>query len=181
MKNNIELQNHKIFLKNIIYILSLLIIYILQTSCQFLKINDVSPMMILSVVLSIAMFQSVTSACVYGFLGGILCDMALNINIGLSAIIFVMICTLVSLLTIYRLKINLISYMIFMSFFSLIEIGVITIFKYDIVNLFLFNKFFIKNVMLPILITEIIGVPIFCFFSYINKKLLISDYIFLKE
>lgn len=181
MKNvakKIELQGKKTAIKNVVYILSFLIIYILQTSCQFLRWEEVWPMMILSAVLSVAMFEDVVMASVYGVFGGILCDMALNIAVGYSSFIFVLWGATVSLLTVYRYKINLLSYMIFMGIFVLIEKLGIAIYRYGIINLLSIDLKYIKDFLLMMLWTQIVGIIFYYYFAYVSRTLFGNDNLF---
>lgn len=174
----IELRSHRIFLENIIFLVSLLIAYILQTSCNFFNIFGVTPLIILAVMLSISMFYGVTTTCVYSFISGILCDICLDIPVGISCLIFVITFMTINMLTIYYFRINIVSFLLFMFILILIESLTVAIFRSSEASSFQMNVYVIKNIIPLIIVTEIMSIPIFLFFKFINKKVFLRSDIF---
>ncbi|MBP0979665.1 MAG: hypothetical protein J6C55_03375 [Oscillospiraceae bacterium] len=177
----INFKRYKNLLENIIFIFSLILAYIIQTSCKFKFIYNTLPIIILAVILSISMFKNIGISCIYGLFAGILCDMALNIPVGISCFVFIIICSAVSLLTIYYFKANLSTFSFFIIIFVLIENIIINIFKYNTISLFDKSEFCFKQALVFGLIIYIISLPIFLFFNYINNSWSDKDIFFTKK
>lgn len=171
----INLNRYKNFVENIIFILSLILAYIIQTSCKLEFIYNKIPISILAIVLSIAMFKDIFLSCVYSLFAGILCDMALNIQTGVSCLFFVVFSSIISWLTIYYLKANLSSFMLFIFIFVLLESLIVNMFKHHAIN------FFARNIISFVVITYLISLPIFLFFYYINNCFSDKDIFFNKK
>ena len=174
----INFKRYKNLLENIIFVFSLILAYIIQTSCKFKFIYNTVPVIILAIILSISMFKDIELSCIYSLFAGILCDMALNISVGVSSFVFIISCTIVSLLTIYYFKVNLSSFCVFIFIFVLIENTIFNILKYNTFSIF---NILNKNIIIYILDIYLVSLPIFLFFYYINKSFSDKDIFFTKK
>ena len=174
----IEIKSHRSFLEDIIFLVSLLIAYILQTSCNLLNIFGITPLIILAVILSISMFYRETITYVYSFIGGILCDICLGTPVGISCLIFVIIFMVINMLTIYYVRINIVSFLLFMFILILTESLTVAVFLSIKASSFQMNIYFVKNIITLIIVTEIISIPIYLFFKFINQKVFLRSDIF---
>lgn len=163
-------------LENIIYLLSLLLLYVLHTSLNLIKNYQFVPVGLLIVCIAISMFKDVIISCVYGLFAGILCDIALNLPLGLSCLCIVFLCGIFSVMTIYYIKVNFLSFMAF-SFVIIFFEQVITLIYQQhcgIIDSALLTLFF-GGLLRSVILGALICTPIFYFFNYINKIFLNYD------
>lgn len=172
----IESMVAKNSLENIIYLLSLLFLYVLHTSLNLIKSYQFVPVGLLIVCIVISMFKDVVISCVYGLFAGILCDISLNLPLGLSCLFVVFMCGIISMMTIYYIKINFFSFVAFSFIIILVEQIITLIYQHycGIVDAKLLPVFFgglVRSVTLGALLCP----PIFYFSNYINNRLLNYD------
>lgn len=93
-------------LKYLSYALFLLLLFVLQTTPDFLTLMGIKPMLIMPAVVCIAMYEGEFVGGLFGALGGMLCDLASYTIFGFHAIFLLIICTGVGLAIIYLMKLN---------------------------------------------------------------------------
>ena len=165
----IELRNYKDFLDNTIFIVSLLLGYVLQTSLRFINIKGITPIILLSIVISISMLQNMIISCIYSLIGGLLCDMAMNCIVGVSVLWFVIIAVVVNILTIWYFKINMVNFIIFLTVSLFIEYSIILLYKFILLGIADINLFMLYTALPSILFTILLGPFVFIFFLYVNN------------
>ena len=84
----------------------------------------------------------------------------------------------INMLTIYYFRINIVSFLLFMFILILIESLTVAIFRSSEASSFQMNVYVIKNIIPLIIVTEIMSIPIFLFFKFINKKVFLRSDIF---
>lgn len=160
----IELRNYKNLFKHTIFTLSLFLGYILQTYFNIIFIT--------AIIVSISMLQNISTSCVYSLFGGILCDISMNTPIGFNCCIFIVTCSIISILTLHYFKTNLLSFSLFTFATFIITYTFIILFKYRYLNFYELNILIFKSILPSIIISVVISLFIFLFFSYINSKLI---------
>lgn len=92
--------------KNLICTLAVLIAYILQETPVLLAIMGVRPVLVISVITVIAMFEGEFAGGLYGLLGGLLCDVAAAHIFGVASLFFLVLGCGCGLLVIYLIQPN---------------------------------------------------------------------------
>ena len=91
-------------LKNLIYTLALIAVYVLQETPLALSIGGVKPNLVIAAVVAIAMAEGEFSGGLYGLLGGILCDTAAFHIFGAASILFAAMGCGCGLITVYLVR-----------------------------------------------------------------------------
>lgn len=164
-----KLRSYRKFFKHIIFVTILLLSYILQTSCGFIYIHNIVPIVIMSINISVSMFENIFVTCIYSLLSGFLCDMAMHNFIGFNSIFLIIFCGVINILTIYYIKANLASFMVFILISILIENLLIIIFKYKNIHVIELNILLINNILPSVLCAIIVSPLTFLFFSYVKN------------
>ena len=99
-------QKRLFIIKNIIYTLVMLCCYILQETPGLLEVFGVRPILIISAVVCIAMFEGEFFGGLYGLFGGILCDTAAFHFFGIASVLFLILGCGCGLLIIYLVQPN---------------------------------------------------------------------------
>lgn len=95
-----------IIAKNLICVLAVLLAYILQETPALLAIKEVRPVLVISVVTLIAMFEGEFAGGLFGLFGGLLCDTAAAHIFGVASIFFLVLGCGCGLLVIYLIQPN---------------------------------------------------------------------------
>lgn len=100
------------FAKYLIYAGILFVLYVLQTSLDFIGVFDVKPNLVAPAAIGIAVFEGEFLGGLYGALAGVLCDLGGFNLFGFNAIILLISCVGVGLLIIYMLRPTVINYVL---------------------------------------------------------------------
>ena len=159
------------FLRYLIYVCEIIIFFIIQQSPALsYGSNLLKPMLILSIVLTISIFELETPSVLICFFAGVLLDLGNSGSIGIFSFVMPIIGYLVSLISTHFIKINLITSTIIsvvcIVFFYLIDFLINYMFKgYSDLSYTLLNNY------LPRMIYTLLLSPIFYFF---NKAIFIN-------
>lgn len=114
-------------LKHICYFTIVIMVFLAQSTPQFLEVFGIKPLLLLPVVVSIAMFEGEFIGGIYGVIAGLLLDYSATTYFGFNAIIFMVGCVLVGILIIHLMQRNYFNSIIFCSSILLIR-GVLELF-----------------------------------------------------
>lgn len=99
-------------LKYTLYAVTMILLYVLQTTPRFLTILDTKPNFVIPAAVCIAMMEGEFIGGLYGALAGVLCDFGGRMLFGFNAIIVMISCVCVGLLFIYLLRRNIINFVL---------------------------------------------------------------------
>ena len=148
--------------KYLIYTFLMLIMYVFQTTPNFLSFFSAKPLLVLPLAISIAMLEGELAGGLFGLFAGILCDTSAITIFGINSLIYMSACVLIGLLVIYYMQPSKLNSLIFtgivLSFRELFEyFFYYVMWDYENISLVLLHN------MLPmIVVTLIFTIPIFC-------------------
>ncbi len=174
----LKLKAYKWLFLNIFFVFSLMMAYVIQVSFNFFVFKNLAVLFILPVVVAIAMFEGAFVACWYGFLAGVLCSMAFDVKMVVSCFVLIVFCSLVSWLTTHYFKITIFSFLVFLLVLIITELLMIMFCGHNINNFLSFKVYFYKTMLPSMILTEMVGWPIFLFFKFSIKKFFYNDNIF---
>lgn len=99
----------KNILKWTLYIVTLLVLFVLQTTPGFLQFFGTRPIWMLPFAVCLSMFETEKTAAIIGALAGGLWDIASGKLLGFSLIILMLCCVFCSLLVMYLAKLNIVN------------------------------------------------------------------------
>ena len=103
-----EQKTFRLFIiKNIIYTVLVLAVYVIQETPRLLAIGNVRPILVISVVTALAMNEGEFTGGLYGLLGGVLCDTAAFHIFGVAPMFFLVLGCACGLLVIYLIQPNI--------------------------------------------------------------------------
>jgi len=102
-------KNSKSFIKWSLYTVILIILYALQTTPHFLEIGRIKPFLILPLAVCISLFESEMGSAVFGLVTGFLWDFSSGKIFGFYGIIIMICCVVITLLSMYLVRVNLIN------------------------------------------------------------------------
>lgn len=147
-------------LRYLLYSLLILVLYILQgTPGLFPEILGARPILLLSVALSIAMFEPAIPTIAFAVAAGILLDLGYGDTLGMHAIMFVLICYLVSALTKSILQVNLVTATIIAVISTAIVIFFGWLFQYVLAG-YSYAGYALTNVYIPKFFYTLIMFPL---------------------
>lgn len=99
----------KNILKWTVYIVTLLVLFILQTTPGLFQIFGTRPILVLPFAVCLSMFETEKTAAVLGALAGGLWDISSGKLLGFSLILIMLCCVFCSLLVMYLAKLNIVN------------------------------------------------------------------------
>lgn len=103
----IRKKNYKRLVKWLCYLLLLLVCCGIQSSPGMFSFFGIKPMMLVSVVVSVALFESEVASATLGLLAGFIWDLSAGKLFGFFGMALMVCCILITLLSMYYIKVNL--------------------------------------------------------------------------
>lgn len=122
----------KNILKHACYFIIIVVVFVAQTTPQFLEVFGIKPFLLLPVVVSLAMFEGEFVGGIYGVIAGLLLDYSTTTYFGFNAMIFMVGCVLVGLLIIHLMQRNYFNSIVFCSSILLVR-GILELFFLHII------------------------------------------------
>lgn len=98
--------------KYTVYVLLMAALYILQSTPRFLTVFGVKPNLVIPLAVAVAVYEGEFVGGLFGALAGIFCDFSATSLFGFHAIIILVCCVAVGLLTIYLLRPTVVNFVI---------------------------------------------------------------------
>ena len=108
-----QYEKFRPFIKWSIYYSMLLVLFALQTTPRFLVISDVKPILVISLMVCVCMFENILPSGIFSVITGLFWDVTSDKILGFNAIIFLCIGTAISLFCVYFLHTKLVNSVIF--------------------------------------------------------------------
>ena len=103
------------FAKHLTYIVTMVLLYVLQTTPGLLEIFGSKPNFVIPAAACIAMLEGEFVGGLYGALAGLLCDHSGYAFFGFNAIILLVACVAAGLLVIYMLRPTIVNYILLLA------------------------------------------------------------------
>lgn len=155
-------QRKKNSVKWLLYIFSLFLAFILQTTVGFFQVFGVKPIFILPVMVYISMFEGELAGAVIGIVGGLFWDTAADKLLGFNAIIMMVICVSVALLVMYLVRVNVWNALLFVFAGALLQ-GLIDFFFYYLIWDYDYSYLILLKKILPTVLYTTLISPLFFF------------------
>ena len=155
-------QRKKNGVKWLLYIFSLFLAFILQTTVGFFQVFGVKPIFILPVMVYISMFEGELAGAVIGIVGGLFWDTAADKLLGFNAIIMMVICVSAALLVMYLVRVNVWNALLFVFAGALLQ-GLIDFFFYYLIWDYDYSYLILLKKILPTVLYTTLISPLFFF------------------
>lgn len=147
-------------IRRLLYILEIFFFYVLQGTYFIPTIFNTKPILILTVALSVAMYEGENIGTVFGALCGLLIDVSINGIIGFNGLIMCIICFIVGYISSNYINVNLPFYLLISLVSIIVNAGINFIFLSDKSNIEYFLWFYLPTVIYTFSVS-----PIFYFFN----------------
>lgn len=92
--------------KYLLYFLTLIILYAMQTTAGLLEIYGIRPIWVIPFAVAMAMSEDVMTGAIFGALSGLFCDLGSQALFGFNGVLMLCGCTTIGLLCLYLVKAN---------------------------------------------------------------------------
>ena len=144
--------------------------YIIQTTPQLLDWFGVVPFIVLPACICIAVFEGEFAGGLFGFFAGLLCDSASETVFGFNAFVYLSLCVLAGLSTIYLFRRSTMNIMLLCLVAVLIRSYLEFFFVFILYGYENLAPFFYTVVAPQIVFTSIFSFPYCIFFRWLHKK-----------
>lgn len=155
-------QRKKNGVKWLLYIITLFLAFILQTTVGLFQIFGVKPILILPVMIYISMFEGELAGAIIGIVGGLFWDTAADKLLGFNAIIMMLVCISVALLVMYLIRVNVWNAVLFVFAGALLQ-GLIDFFFYYLIWDYDYSYLILWKKILPTVIYTTLISPLIFF------------------
>lgn len=158
------------FFKWGVYSLVLFLFYILQTMPGLFSLWGVKPVLLLSFVICVSMFEDVLPSSIFGTVAGLLWDISSDKLFGFNGLIFLLISMGVSLVCIYYLRSKLLNSLMFVAGAAIFQGLTDYVFYYAIWDYSGASKILLVHVLPTALYTTAVTPLVFLLTRYIASK-----------
>lgn len=157
-----------------IYGLTLLLLYILQTTPGFLTLWGIKPLLVLPLAVSIAMMEGELVGGLFGLAAGILCDTSGITIFGINSLLYMGACVCIGLLVIYYMQASRLNSLIFTG----VVLGIRELFEfffYYVMWGYEDMRLILLKHMLPMIVLTLVVTPLLYWFvcqvhGYFRRK-----------
>ncbi|MEG2813094.1 MAG: rod shape-determining protein MreD [Oscillospiraceae bacterium] len=153
-----------------IYYAILLVLFVMQTTPNFLEFFSFKPIFVLPICVCVCMFEDVLPSGIFCVITGLLWDLSSNKLFGFNAIILLACGVFISLLCIYYLHTKLTNSILFSTIVLAIQGLLDYLFYYLIWGYKDSHLILLKHIFPNAIYTIIVGIPIYFLILKISKK-----------
>lgn len=157
-------------LKFLVYALIVFAAYIIQTTPGLFEFYGVKPMLVLPACICIAVFEGEFSGGLFGFCFGLFCDSASETIFGFNALVFLVLCTLAGLSTIYVFRRSTMNVMLLCLGALFIRSGIEFFFTFVLYGYENLEPYFYTQIAPQIVFSALFSLPFCALFRWLNKK-----------
>lgn len=165
-----QYEKMKPVIKWSIYYLILLVLFALQTTPRFLEIAGVKPILVISLMICVCMFENILPSAIFSAMTGLFWDVTSDKMLGFNAIIFLCIGTAIALFCVYFLHTKLVNSVMFCAIVAFTQ-GFIDYFFYYLIWNKENSELILASAIIPTALYSIIfAVPFFYIVRAISFK-----------
>ena len=112
---------YALLVKHGLYVLLFLLLYVAQSTPDFLVLGGVKPLWVIPAALAVAMLEGELVGGIYGAFAGLLCDINGPLLFGFNGFLTCLFCVATGLLVVYLMRCNLLSCVLFVGVFAVVR------------------------------------------------------------
>ena len=156
--------------KHAVYVFTLLILYVLQTTPGLFAIFGARPLLVIPAAIVIAMCEGEFAGGIYGAFAGLLCDMTGVMLFGFNGLLIALFCIATGLAVIYLMHTNVYNAMLYTAVAMLMRGSIEFLFGYGMWGYADVWQIYVYNTLPIIVYTTIVTPLIFWMMRGIHRK-----------
>lgn len=157
-------------IKFLVYALIVFAAYIIQTTPGLIEFCGIRPILVLPACLCIAVFEGEFAGGLFGFCFGLFCDSSSETIFGFNALVFLVLCTLAGLATIYVFRRSTMNVMLLCLGGLFIRSALEFFFKFILYGYENLDAYFYTQIAPQIVFSAIFSFPFCLLFRWLNRK-----------
>lgn len=153
-----------------VYALIVFAAYIIQTTPGLFEFFGITPILVLPACICIAVFDGEFSGGLFGFFAGLFCDSTSETVFGFNALVFLVLCVLAGLSTIYIFRRSTMNVMLLCLGAVFIRSSLEFFFTFVLYGYENLSAFFYTQIAPQIVLTAIFSLPFCMLFRTLHKK-----------